>query len=177
MERTLAIIPIGAMPKNLCREVGTHLQETLGVPFELLISLGEPKYAFNAGNDQFHATAIVRRVGQAISPRKHLMGVGLCEVDLFMPDVNFVFGDSDREGKAAVVSLARLRPSWYGRPPDHSLLMRRLASEVLHEVGHVLGLPGCNHESCAMFISNTLSDTDRKEARLCDSCRSRAVVS
>ena len=173
MERTLAIIPIGAMPKNLCREVGTHLQETLGIPFELLTSLGEPKYAFNAGHEQYHATAIVRRVSQAITPRKHLLGIGLTEVDLFMPDVNFVFGDADREGKAAVVSVARFKPAWYGRPPDHTLLMRRLASEVLHEVGHIMGLPGCNHDTCAMFISNTLSDTDRKEGRICDPCRNK----
>ena len=173
MERTLAIIPIGASPKSVCREVGAFVQEALELPFELLPGLGEPKYAFNAEKKQHHATAIVRRIATAIEPRKHRLGLGLCEVDLFMPDVTSVFADADRGENAALVSLARLRPGWYSRPPDHALLMRRLKNEVLHEVGHVLGLPGCNNDSCAMFTSNTLSDTDRKQLRFCDGCRNK----
>ncbi len=173
MERSLAIIPIGSIPRGLCREVGTHLQEVLEVPFEVLVGLGEPKYAYNAGQKQYHAAAIVRRVGQAITPRKHLLGLGLVGVDLFMPDVNFVFGDADRAQRAALVSLARFEPSRYGRPPDHALVVRRLLNEALYEIGHVLGLPGCNNEACAMFMANTLSDTDRKAGRFCDACQSR----
>jgi len=176
MERALVIIPIGAVPKALARDLGDRLAEVLGCSTELIVGLGEPKYAFNATRSQHHATAILRRVGQAMNPKKHFLALGVCEVDLFAPDVNFVFGEADRALNAALISSARLKPSHYGRPPDGELLLRRLASESLHELGHVMGLPVCSNDHCAMFVANTLSDTDRKHGRFCEACKHKLAA-
>jgi len=177
MDGTLAIIPVGSVPKAFCRELGAAVSEVVERPFEVLQSLADPQYAFNPARQQYHSTAVVRRVSNAINKKKHAMGVGLVDVDLFMPDLNFVFGEADRAERAAVVSLARMEPGFYGRAPDHALTLRRVAAEVLHEIGHVFGLPHCQNDSCAMFFANTLSDTDRKRPRFCDTCRERLLAS
>ena len=173
MDGVFAIVPVGSVSRTFCRDLGQALTEALGRGYEVLPSLADPQYAFNPARQQYHSTAVVRRVSHAIDPKKHVLGVGLVDVDLFTPDLNFVFGEADRAEKAAVVSLARMKPSFYGRPEDTSVTLRRVTSEALHEVGHIFGLPHCPTDSCAMFFANTLSDTDRKRPRFCDNCRDR----
>jgi archaemetzincin len=173
MNGAVAIIPVGTVTKSFCRELATAVGSVLSREVEILPASAEPQYAFNPARGQYHSTAIVRRVAQTIDRKKHAMGVGIVEVDLFLPDLNFVFGEADRDERAAVVSLARLLPSYYGRPDDHAKTMQRTVSETLHEVGHVFGLTHCQNDTCAMFFSNTLSDTDRKRGAFCDGCRDR----
>ncbi len=173
MKGVVAIIPIGSVQKAFCREVGQIVSDVLDREVEILPEMAQPQYAFNPERGQYHSTSIVRRVGQAINRRKHCLGVGITEVDLFMPDLNFVFGEADRHERALVISLARLMPTYYGNAPDHARMMRRAVAETLHEIGHVLCLTHCQNESCAMFFSNTLSDTDRKRSSYCDPCRER----
>lgn len=174
MSGSILIIPFGSVSKNLCRDLGDAVTEIVGLPAELGIPLGEPKYAFNPGRDQYHTAAILRRVAQAIGT-KHTLGLGVVNGDLFTPDLNFVFGDADRAERAGVISITRMDQTWYGRDADHPLLMRRALSEALATVGHILGLPHCSTDSCAMFLSNTLSDTDRKRGRYCDGCANKVA--
>ncbi len=171
VEGHIAIVPIGSVSKAFAREVGEVVAPVVDLPYEVLMGLAEPEYAHNPARDQYHASAIVRRVAQAIDPKRHALGLGIANVDLFLPELNFVFGEADRAERAAVVSIARLDPAWYGRPSDHALLLRRTTSEALHEIGHLLGLPNCQNDACAMYLSNTLSDTDRKRPDFCDPCK------
>lgn len=92
--------------------------------------------------------------------------VGLIEVDLFVPQLNFVFGLADSRLGCAVVSWHRLvgaKPVWAAR----------LAKEIVHEVGHLRGLGHCSDPSCVMWFSNSLAETDRKTAQFCPRCRQR----
>lgn len=173
MDGAIAIIPVGSVSKALCRELGQAVGDVLGRSHELLPSLGEPKYAFNPARSQYHSTAILRRVAGTMRPRAHAVAVGVVDVDLFLPDLNFVFGEADRSERAVVTSIARLEPTFYGRPADAAVTLRRAVAETLHELGHVFGLAHCQNDSCAMFFSNTLSDTDRKQTRFCDTCTGR----
>ena len=171
VEGKIAIVPIGSVSKAFARELGEVVSPVVELEYEVLLGLAHPEYAHNPARDQYHASSIVRRVAHALDPKRHALGLGVADVDLFLPDLNFVFGDADRAEKAGVVSIARLDPRWYGRPPDHALLLRRAAAEGLHELGHLLGLPNCQNDACAMYLSNTLSDTDRKRPDFCDHCK------
>jgi archaemetzincin len=94
------------------------------------------------------------------------MVMGLTDVDLFVPDSAFVFGEADRESRSAVVSLARLRQGAEG-----DMLRRRLQGEVVHQAGHLLGLSYCEDPRCVMFFAQTPQDCDRKQLSLCNLCR------
>jgi archaemetzincin len=90
--------------------------------------------------------------------------VGLTDRDLCIPNLNFVFGLSERETGTAVVSWHRLR----GKDGE---LASRIAKEVIHEVGHLKGLEHCKNRECVMWFSNTLEDAFRKKSEFCPSCR------
>ena len=99
------------------------------------------------------------------APGEHILGV--TEVDLYTPDLNFVFGQAQRPGKAAVISLNRLHTS------DLSLFRNRMVKEAVHELGHTLGLRHCPDIYCVMHFSNSLMDTDIKDSEFCLSCEKK----
>ena len=94
----------------------------------------------------------------------------MTDQDLFIPILTFVFGEAQLNGRAAVVSTARL-----GEPglPDPRVSMERLAKESVHEVGHCLGLVHCDVPGCVMGRSSNARDVDRKRGEFCARCRAR----
>ncbi len=99
--------------------------------------------------------------------RSGYMVVGICDCDAYVEGLNFVFGLALPELGVATVYTRRLRSR------DHGLYSYRLAKEVVHEAGHILGLGHCPEKGCVMSFSNTLDDVDRKSHRFCDKCLSR----
>ncbi len=95
------------------------------------------------------------------------LALGFTEVDMFVPELNFVFGLASSDGACAVVSIQRLREK------DEGLLEERLLKEAVHELGHVLGLEHCDNRKCVMHFSNSLADTDVKGSGFCGKCSSR----
>jgi archaemetzincin len=99
--------------------------------------------------------------------------LGITGADLYAPGLNFVFAIADIEGRRAVISLARLRPQFYGSPPDDALFLQRAVKEAVHELGHTCGLGHCRNPRCVMFFSNTLHDNDVKGPGFCTACRDK----
>jgi archaemetzincin len=96
--------------------------------------------------------------------------LGVADVDLFAPRLNFVFGEAILLGSVAVISLARLRPEFYGQPPEPEALERRAIIEALHELSHTLGLGHCPRAHCVMRFSNCIEHTDQKGFAFCERC-------
>ncbi len=96
--------------------------------------------------------------------------VGVTNVDLVVPPFNFVFGIAEIDGMRAIISTARLI--------DHNAEVTELRTikEVLHELGHTLGLLHCPDPTCVAAFSNTLADTDRKGPQFCLKCYQRLLV-
>jgi archaemetzincin len=88
--------------------------------------------------------------------------LGVVDIDLYAPGLNFVFGEADMNSGVAIISLCRLRPEHYGLPPDESLFLERVIKEAIHELGHTYGLGHCHNSRCVVYFSNSLPDTDRK---------------
>ena len=71
---------------------------------------------------------------------------------------------------AALISLHRLAPSFYGLPPDPELTLTRATCECLHELGHVAGLHHCDDYRCVMHFSGDVESIDLRGSGWCDSC-------
>ena len=99
--------------------------------------------------------------------------VGLVARDVAIPIFTFVFGRARLGGRAAVVSLARLRPEFYGQSSDPALTHRRAAAEILHELGHLAGLAHCQDASCLMNFVSAVDKVDLRGTDFCAACAAR----
>jgi archaemetzincin len=166
LQKVLMLVSVGSPPPALVRE----LEEPLGSQLGLSVVAGRsalqrPDYAFNKDRQQYHCNAILRRLTALLEPGQHFV-LGLTDVDLFVPDSPFVFGEADRESRAGVVSVARLRQ---GVEPE--VLRRRTQLEAVHQAGHLMGLSYCEDPRCVMYFSQAPHDYDKKQLTLCNLCR------
>ncbi len=131
-----------------------------------------PGGSYDARRAQYRAEPFLTAVGEQFASAGGKT-VGVTDVDLFVPELNFVFGQAELAGTTAVMSIHRLRPEFYGAAADQQQFTARAVTEAVHELGHTFGLQHCKNPGCVMFFSNSILDTDRKGWHLCQQCRSR----
>lgn len=132
---------------------------------------------FDKKRKQYRSNAILGEIQRYAAKKTDLDRIlGVVNADLFVPDLNFVFGVAVCPGKAALISLWRLNPEFYGDAPNMKLFSARALKEAVHELGHTLGLRHCSRSSCVMHFSNSVSDTDIKQSLFCDKCYLHATI-
>ena len=94
-------------------------------------------------------------------------------VDIFTPILTFLFGEAQLGGNGAIVSTHRLHNEFYGLPGDDDLLYARTLKEVLHELGHTMGLIHCQYYECVMHFSTYVEDIDLKKSQFCPVCKNK----
>ncbi|MFX0187361.1 MAG: archaemetzincin family Zn-dependent metalloprotease [Candidatus Hodarchaeota archaeon] len=131
---------------------------------------------YNASRRQYNASLLLRKLIEHINKKQYFRTLGIIDKDIFSRFLNFVFGVAIIPKKyflkgpgAALISIARLRESFYRRPKNEALFELRGLKEAVHELGHTFGLEHCNN-NCVMQFSNCLADTDEKPAEYCQSC-------
>ena len=97
--------------------------------------------------------------------------LGIFNIDLYIPILTFIFGQAMLNGRTGIASIFRLSNERYGLPKDELILLQRFSKEVIHEIGHLLGLIHCQHAECVMKSSTYVEDIDQKESHLCMHCR------
>lgn len=122
---------------------------------------------FDSSRGQYDAGRIIQEFERANSA----LSIICTTVDLFIPIFTFVFGLAKLDGKAAIVSSHRLENQFYGLPDNEELIGERLLKEVIHELGHLLGLRHCRQFDCVMASSTSADDVDIKNPVYCTTCQ------
>jgi archaemetzincin len=161
---------------NIADKIMDELKGRVGgifhCPVEIKAGLSDLAQAYNPERKQYFSSKLLASLKKSERDEKV---VGIADVDLYVPRLNFVFGEADILSGTAIVSLYRLRQEYYGLAPDEALFMERATKEIVHELGHTYGLGHCPNNKCVMHFSNSLADTDFKEASFCSSCRPKII--
>ncbi len=164
-EKLIALVPISRVEEAILTVIGEGLQEAFGRACVCAAPLPHPDYAYERRRGQYLADAILARLRTLDLPAERWLGI--VDVDLYTPGLNFVFGQASVGGPAAVIALPRLRQGFYGWPEDMAVFHQRAVKEAVHELGHTYGLGHCPDTTCVMHFSNSLLDTDRKGDKFC----------
>ncbi len=170
-KRRILLIPIGKIDRNILIYLQPKLKVRFNRKVDIVSRLELPDYTYNSKRRQYYSTPILSELSSFISNLNGEKALGIVDVDLYVPELNFVFGEAELGGKVAVISLIRLRQEFYGLPSDQELFLERALKEATHELGHCFGLRHCSDPTCVMHFSNSLADTDRKRSFFCKRCK------
>lgn len=170
MKETLYIIPVGQVQYSLLEGLAKSLEERFSVTCKIGREFQIPPEVYDRKRDQYHSSLILKRLEDFPPQMDSALRLGVTEHDLYVPSLNFVFGEASPMDGIAIISLQRLRQEFYGLKENEEKLQGRMVTEAVHELGHVYGLMHCSNPKCVMFFSNTLADTDRKSDKFCENC-------
>ena len=180
MALKIGILPIGQVDATVTLRIQGNVGKIF--PDATCVVIDEQllpsEKAFDEKRKQYRSKVILSEIQGYAAEKKDLNRVlGVVDADIFVPELNFVFGEAACPGKTALISLWRLKPEFYGGPPNMELFLARSLKEAVHELGHTLGLKHCSRSSCVMYFSNSIFDTDRKQSLFCDQCYIQVAMS
>jgi archaemetzincin len=168
---SIVLVPVGEIERGLLLVLQNHLEKVVQEEVRIQETVPLPGDAYHPGRGQYACDIILRTVASQANYEADDRVLAIADVDLYIPRLNYIFGLAG--DRVAIISLHRLRQSFYYLPEDSALFLRRVLTEAVHELGHTYGCEHCKDHACVMFFSNTISDTDRKGPTYCSRCIGR----
>lgn len=166
---SIRLIPVHPEPpsQSLLRWLAEELEGRLSTAVEIAEPIQfEPRWR-TADDGQLSSNAIVDSLMTHFPVEDGgpvVWVLAIATSDLRGGGRDYVFGEAAFGGAWAVVSTARLGAA--GDPRFRSRLLR----EVLHELGHLAGLPHCAARGCLMTPAVTVEDVDAAGMEPCPRC-------
>ena len=174
----IRIIPVGNPPKQVLDKLPPVLHSMFKARVKVFDAIPVPPEAWDRWRKQHDAAKMIEilcdeRVATFID--KNVPTLFITDTDIFYKGLTFVFGIENPEKNCSIVSIARLKPEFYGDAPNINVLIERVTKEAVHELGHHIGLGHCPHPFCVMCYSPSAGDVDSKRVEFCNSCKLKAA--
>jgi archaemetzincin len=171
----IRILPLGSIDRDILEKIRESLVKTFPCRARISKERSLPEDAYDSQRRQYISPKILGKIKSLKTGEAELV-LGVTDMDIYAPKLNFVFGEADTTAGVVLISLIRLREEFYGHRPDRPLFRARAVKEAVHELGHACGLDHCNNPECIMYFSNSIGDTDRKGPGFCSLCKDRLGI-
>ena len=167
--KKIILIPIGKIDEETLGTIKQRLAEIFAWTVDDGCQIEPPRNAYDFKRKQYQSKAILAAL-RALELKEDERILGVTSVDLYAHRLSSVLGEADAEHRVALISLWRLRQVYRALPGEKKLFSDRAIKEAMHQLGHTYGLGHCWAPRCAMFPTNSLKDTDTKQAFFCYEC-------
>jgi archaemetzincin len=165
----IELLAIGPVATELLEAVATRLSRRVPVACHVRTDAFQDSLPYLRLRNQLDADGLLHRL-EASAPGCDCLLVGVAGEDLGSSLFAHMFGQARLQGPAAVVSIARLTPTFYGLPADRELTVERTVREIIHELGHCAGLKHCRDFECVMHRADAVETIDIRGAGFCAAC-------
>jgi archaemetzincin len=163
------IRPVGEVDEKMIKYLTDELPLMFNKMVTPLPSIPVPPQSYDDQRQQCLSSEILKAILQN-APEDNNKTLGITENDLFIPIFTYIFGEAQLDGRAALISLARLKPEYPEETPNSELYKLRTLKEAVHELGHTFGLKHCPESACVMRFANNIIEVDSKEYAFCPNC-------
>lgn len=168
----ITIVTFGFFEDDLIRGLAAALHHESGFPVIHREGYIDMSDFFDPSRRQYDGNKLLKAVDSMYGENSYRT-IGLFTVDIFIPILTFIFGQAYLNGRTGIASNYRLNNEIYGMAADAALKDERFIKEVIHEVGHTLGLIHCHVPDCVMRSGTYVEDIDQKSQAFCSSCREK----
>lgn len=172
----IKIISFGYFEKKYLGEIFHEIENEFSMPVVIREGHLDLSDFFDPTRKQYDANKLLKEIETKYAhERKKTLGI--CNVDLFIPILTFIYGQAFLNGTCGITSAYRLTNERYGLKPDEKIFVDRLRKEVIHELGHTFGLYHCINPVCVMRSSTYVEDIDQKSWSFCANCKEELTKS
>ena len=171
----ITLVSFGYFEESFLKRIADQVRTETNHPVTIREGYLDLSEYFDAARRQYNADRILKDI-DLIYGNESYRTVGLFNIDLFIPILTYIFGQAYLNGKTSIASTYRLNNESYGMKRNDKIILSRFAKEVIHELGHTMGLIHCHFPLCVMRSGTYVEDIDQKGSGFCTECKNKIVL-